>query len=171
MNKKLKDIGVNVSKTESDNIVTVLCKAMSVKIKYHLDKYPGLEKIKELEQGDFIDLRAAETVELKQGEFKLIPLGVSIKLPPNYYAELVPRSSTFKNFGIIQTNSIGIIDESYCGEDDIWMMPVYATRLTRIDINSRIAQFRIVEKTGIILQEVDHMEDSSRGGFGSTGVV
>jgi dUTP pyrophosphatase len=140
-----------------------------VKIKYHYDKYPELEKLETLPQGDFIDLRSAETVELKQGDFKLISLGVSMKLPYGYYAELVPRSSTFKNYGIIQTNSIGIIDESYCGEEDIWKMPVYATRDTTIEANSRIAQFRIVKKHSIKLKEVDHMEDKSRGGFGSTG--
>ena len=144
----------------------------TINVKYHFDKYPEFtEKLEILENGDFIDVRASEKVELKTGEFKLIPLGISVKLPEGYYAELCPRSSTFKKYGILQTNSIGIIDESYCGEEDIWKMPVYATRDVTIDANDRIAQFRIVKKEdSISIKEVDHMEDESRGGFGSTGI-
>ena len=91
------------------------------------------------------DLRASETVELKAGEFKLIPLGVAMQLPKGYEAHVVPRSSTFKNYGLLQVNSCGIIDGSYCGDDDMWRMPVYATRDTVVNVNDRICQFRIVE--------------------------
>lgn len=142
---------------------------MEIKIKYHDE---DLERAVILKKGDFIDLRSSEDIELKQGDFKLIPLGVSIKLPEGYFAMLVPRSSTFKNYGIIQTNSVGIIDESYAHDDDIWMMPVYATKDTKINKNDRICQFGIFEKVkDINLNEVDHLDTKeARGGFGSTGI-
>ena len=108
---------------------------------------------------------------MKTGDFRLIPLGVAIQLPAGYEAHIVPRSSTFKNYGIIQTNSIGIIDESYCGDNDQWMMPVYATRETCINLNDRICQFRIVEKMPEInIIQTDILEGENRGGFGSTGI-
>ena len=113
-----------------------------IEIKYHAD----IDRIKSIECGDWIDLRAAEDVYLEPGEFKLINLGVSMKLPKGYEAYVVPRSSTFKNWGIIMTNSVGIIDESYQGDNDIWMMPVYATRKTIIHKNDRICQFRLMKK-------------------------
>ena len=113
----------------------------TIKIKYHTDE---IEKLRYIDgKSDWIDLRAAEDVELKAGEFKLISLGVSMELPKGYEAHVVPRSSTFKTWGILQTNSIGIIDESYCGNNDIWKIPVYATRDTMIYKNDRICQFRI----------------------------
>ena len=121
-------------------------------------------------KSDWIDLRAAEDVELKAGDFRIINLGVAIQLPKGYEAYIVPRSSTFKNYGIIQTNSMGIIDETYCGDDDWWKMPVYATRDTVIHKNDRICQFRIMEhqpRVGGIT--VDSLGNDSRGGFGSTG--
>lgn len=96
-------------------------------------------------KSDWIDLRASETVELKAGEFKLVPLGVAMELPKGYEAHVVPRSSTFKNYGVLQTNSCGVIDGSYCGDQDMWRMPVYATRDTVIHKNDRICQFRIME--------------------------
>ena len=141
---------------------------MEIKIKYH---NPDLIKVKKIKQGDWLDLRAAETVELKEGDFKFINLGVSICVPEGYEAHLAPRSSTFKNYGIMQVNSIGIIDNSYSGENDIWMMPVYATRDSKIDFNDRICQFRIIEKMpdDVSIVEVDHMEGPDRGGLGSTG--
>ena len=139
---------------------------LSIKIKYHNDK---LTKIKAIDKGNFVDLRSAEKVELKAGEFKLINLGVSIKLPDGYWGQLVPRSSLFKNHGLIQTNSFGVIDTSYCGEDDVWMMPVYATRDTVIEFDERICQFRLVKDNSFVIEEVDHLDDVSRGGFGSTG--
>ena len=139
-----------------------------IKIKYHTDE---IEKLRYIDgKSDFIDLRAAEDVELKAGDFSLISLGVSMELPKGYEAHIVPRSSTFKTWGIIQTNSMGVIDESYCGDNDIWKMPVYATRDTIIHKNDRICQSRIMEhQPSIEFEEVEHLEGEERGGFGSTG--
>lgn len=144
------------------------CKTQqTIKIKY-FDNEIG--KIQKIEKGDWIDLRAAETVELKAGEFKLIKLGVGMKLPDGYEAHIVPRSSTFKNFFIIQTNHCGIVDSSYCGDNDQWLFPAYALRDTVINKNDRICQFRIIEKQPkLTFEEVEHLEDTDRGGFGSTG--
>ena len=140
---------------------------MKLQIKYHNEQ---IEKIKKIDKGDWIDLRAAEKVELKQGEFAIISLGVSMKLPDGYEAHLAPRSSTFKTWGIIQTNSIGVVDNSYSGNNDIWKMPVYATRNTVINVNDRICQFRIMPKMPVLdVEEVDNLEGPDRGGFGSTG--
>lgn len=140
-----------------------------IKIKYHTDK---IDKLKYIDgKSDWIDLRAAEDVELKKGEFKLVSLGVSMKLPDGYEAHIVPRSSTFKNFKIIQTNHQAVIDNSYCGDNDIWKYPVYAMEDTVIHINDRICQFRIVEnQPKITFKEMDHLDSDTRGGFGSTGV-
>lgn len=132
---------------------------------------PEIERIHKIAQGDWRDIRAAETVELKKGEFKLIPLGVAMQLPDGYEANVVPRSSTFKNFGILQTNSFGVIDNSYCGDNDQWFFPAYALRDTIIHKNDRICQFRIVKKQPEIeFEEVDHLDNPDRGGHGSTGV-
>ena len=140
---------------------------MKLQIKYHNEE---IEKIKKIDKGDWIDLRAAEKVELKQGDFALISLGISMKLPDGYEAHLAPRSSTFKTWGIIQTNSIGVVDNSYSGNNDIWKMPVYATRDTVINVNDRICQFRIMPKMPVVdVEEVDNLEGPDRGGFGSTG--
>lgn len=139
----------------------------SVLIKYHDET---LDKIEKIAQGDWIDLRAAETVELKAGEFKIISLGVSMKLPEGYEAHVVPRSSTYKKWGILQTNHMGVIDNSYSGDNDIWGMPVIAMRDTVINKNDRICQFRIEKKMDeLSFEEVDHLSDKDRGGFGSTG--
>ena len=139
-----------------------------VKVKYHVD---GLEPISQAHSGEWCDLRCAEDVELKKGDFKYIDLGVSIALPAGYEAILAPRSSTFKRYGIIQTNGIGVLDFLYRGNDDRWMMPVYATRDTVIHKNDRICQFRIQEcQLPLNIVPVDNMEDESRGGLGSTGV-
>ena len=141
---------------------------MELKIKYFTDE---IEKIKKIDNGDWIDLRSAEDVELKAGEFKLIPLGVGMILPEGYEAHIVPRSSTYKNFGIIQTNHQAVIDESYCGDGDQWFYPAYALRDTVIHKNDRICQFRIVEKMPALdIVEVDHLMEKDRGGIGSTGV-
>ena len=141
---------------------------LEIKIKYFDD---SLAKIKKIEQGDWIDLRAAETIELKKGEFALIPLGVAMELPEGYEAHVVPRSSTFKNFGVIETNSMAVIDESYKGDDDQWFFPAYALRDTVIEKNSRICQFRIMEKMPeVVFEEVKHLGNENRGGHGSTGV-
>ena len=120
-------------------------------------------------KGDWIDLYAAETVELKQGEHKLIHLGVAMKLPEGYEAHLVPRSSTFKKWGIIQANHVGIIDNSYSGPEDWWKMSVIAMRDTVINKDDKICQFRIVERQPRIHFVEGKMTDPSRGGFGSTG--
>ena len=141
---------------------------VTIKIKYHTDE---IEKLRYIDgKSDFIDLRSAEDIELKAGEFKLISLGVSMELPKGYEAHVVPRSSTFKTWGILQTNSIGIIDESYCGDNDIWKMPVYATRDTMIHKNDRICQFRIEKhQPTIMFEEVDTLGNEDRSGFGSSG--
>jgi len=140
---------------------------MNIKVKYHNKNIDKIEKIK---QGDWIDLRSAETVTLKQGDSKLLSLGISVQLPNGYEAHVAPRSSTFKKWGIIQTNSFGIIDESYAGNNDIWMMPVLAMRDTIINENDRICQFRIEKKMpNVEIVEVDNLENEDRGGFGSTG--
>ena len=121
-------------------------------------------------KSDWIDLRAAEDVELKAGEFRLIHLGVAMQLPAGYEAHIVPRSSTFKNFGILQTNHMGVIDETYCGPEDWWRMPVYAVRYTVIHKNDRICQFRLMEHQPGIVFEEGKLQGENRGGFGSTGV-
>ena len=140
----------------------------NIRIKYFTDKIDKLEYIDG--KSDWIDLRASETVELKAGEFKLIPLGIAMQLPKGYEAHVVPRSSTFKNYGLLQVNSCGIIDGSYCGDEDMWRMPVYATRDTVVNFNDRICQFRIIQnQPQIVFQEVNALGNSNRGGFGSTG--
>lgn len=139
-----------------------------INIKYFNEK---LEKLKYIDgKSDWIDLRSAEDIDLKQGEFKLIPLGVAMEIPEGYEAHVVPRSSTFKNFGIIQANSMGIIDHSYCGDNDQWFMPVIAMRDTHISFNDRICQFRIMENQPVVrFEEHEHLSGADRGGFGSTG--
>ncbi|MBS5433088.1 MAG: dUTP diphosphatase [Firmicutes bacterium] len=132
---------------------------------------PEIEHVRKIAQGDWCDLRAAETVELKKGEFKLIPLGIAMQLPDGYEAHVVPRSSTFKNFGVLQTNSFGVIDNSYCGDNDQWFFPAYALRDTVIHKNDRICQFRIAKKQPDIgFEEIDRLGNPDRGGHGSTGV-
>ena len=130
-----------------------------IKIKYFSDK---IEKLMYIDgKSDWIDLRSAEEVVMKKGEFRLIPLGVAMELPKGYEAHVVPRSSTFKNFGIIQTNHQGVIDCSYCGDNDQWFMPVYAVRDTEIHVNDRICQFRIMEnQPRLLFDEVEHLENA-----------
>lgn len=138
-----------------------------IKIKY-FDK--DIIKIEQKEGSDWCDLRCAEDVSMKSGEFKLIPLGIAMELPKGYEAHVAPRSSTFKNFGIICANSFGIIDNSYCGDNDMWRFPAIALRDTEIKKNDRICQFRIVENQPIIhFEEVDTLGNADRNGFGSTG--
>lgn len=140
---------------------------LNIKIKYH---NKNIEKIEKIEKGDWIDLRAAETVTLEAGDFKIISLGVSMKLPDGYEAYVVPRSSTYKKWGIIQTNSMGIIDNSYSGDNDLWGMPVVALQDTTINEGDRICQFRIMKKMDEVeFEEVEKLDGSDRGGFGSTG--
>lgn len=141
---------------------------MKVYIKYFDKEITPIEKI---EKGDWIDLRAAEDKEMKAGDWGFIRLGVGMILPEGYEAHVAPRSSTFKNFGILVANSFGIIDNSYCGEEDEWRLPALAMRDTVIRKNDRICQFRIVEKQPEIeFETVEHLREESRGGFGSTGV-
>ncbi|MCR4841344.1 MAG: dUTP diphosphatase [Lachnospiraceae bacterium] len=140
----------------------------TIKIRYASNE---IEKLQYIDgKSDWIDLRAAENVTLKAGEFKLISLGVAMELPAGYEAHIVPRSSTFKNFGVIQTNHCGIIDGSYCGNEDIWRFPALAVRDTEIHVNDRICQFRIMKnQPQIVFDEVDELHGADRGGFGSTG--
>lgn len=140
---------------------------LTIFVKYFTKDIPKLEKLK---KGDWIDLRSAIDINLIKGQFSLIPLGVGMILPDGYEAHLAPRSSTFKNFGIIQTNSIGIIDNSYSGEEDEWKLPVIAVRDTKISKGDRICQFRILPKMPEVeLKEAEHLNRISRGGFDSTG--
>ena len=139
---------------------------INIKVKYFTD----IEPLAQIDGGDWIDLRAAEDAELKAGEFQLIPLGVAMELPEGYEAHIVPRSSTFKKWGVIQTNHMGVVDFSYKGDQDQWRFPALAVRDTVIHKNDRICQFRIVEnQPKLNFETVDHLENPDRGGFGSTG--
>ena len=141
---------------------------MKIEIRYLSDRIERLCYIDG--KSDWIDRRAAEEIEMKAGEFRLIPLGVAMRLPSGYEAHIVPRSSTFKNFGILQTNHMGVIDESYCGSNDQWFFPALAIRDTVIHVNDRICQFRIMEhQPRITFVENDLLDNRDRGGFGSTG--
>lgn len=140
----------------------------TINIKYLTDSIYKLTYIDG--KSDWIDLRATETVDMEPMEFKLIPLGIAMQLPAGYEAHVIPRSSTFKNFGIIQANSMGLIDESYCGDNDQWYFPAIALRKTTIRTNDRICQFRIMKhQPQIEFREVDNLNNESRGGIGSTG--
>ena len=139
----------------------------TIQIKYHDSDLPRVEK---LAQSNWIDLRAAQDVEMKAGEFRVISLGVSMKLPEGYEAHLVPRSSTFKKWGVLQVNSMGVIDNSYCGDNDVWGFPALAVRDTVIRRGDRICQFRIQRvMEPVEFVEVEHLDAPDRGGFGSTG--
>ena len=139
----------------------------TIKIKYFDQE---IEKISKIAKGDWIDLRSAEDVAIKKGEYHLIRLGVGMILPDGYEAHIVPRSSTPSKFGIVCANSMGIIDNSYSGDADEWMFPAVAIRDTVIMKNDRICQFRIVKnQPEIVFDEVDHLGENSRGGIGSTG--
>lgn len=140
---------------------------LKVKIKYHNE---GLVRIVKVKQGDWIDLRSAEQKWMRKDEYALISLGVSVQLPRGYEAHIVPRSSTYKNFGIIQANGIGIIDNSYSGDFDIWKFPAIAMRDTIVNVNDRICQFRLVKnQQKLRFETVSHLFNKTRGGFGSTG--
>ena len=144
-------------------------KKMNIKIKYFADDMEPLTYIDG--KSDWIDLRAAQDMTIAAGTYVAIPLGIGMKLPIGYEAHVVPRSSTFKNFGLLQTNSMGVIDETYCGDNDQWHFPAYATRDTVIHKNDRICQFRIMEHQPTIeFTPVEHLADESRGGFGSSGI-
>lgn len=137
-----------------------------IRIKYLRD----VDKVVPIKGGDWIDLRVAEDVTLTKGDFRYVPLGVAIQLPNGYEAIVAPRSSLFKNFGVIQANSIGVIDESYCGDNDEWHFPCYAMRNTFIPKNTRVCQFRIIEhQPSVSLVTVETLANTNRGGLGSTG--
>ncbi len=139
-----------------------------IKVKYFVEDLPELTYVEG--KSDWIDLCASEDVTMTAGEFRLIPLGVAIALPEGFEAHLVPRSSTFKNYGILQTNSMGVVDFTYRGDGDQWRMPAYATRDVTIPKGSRIAQFRIMRnQPRLRFTRVDRLEGPDRGGFGSTG--
>ena len=141
----------------------------TLKIRYISNE---IEKLRYIDgKSDWIDLRSAENVTLKAGESRLIRLGIAVELPEGYEAHIVPRSSTYRNFGIIQTNHMGVVDHSYCGDEDEWKYPVLAMRDTEINVNDRICQFRIMEnQPKLVFEEVEHLGSASRGGFGTTGV-
>lgn len=141
---------------------------MEIKVKYFTQDLEPLCYVDG--KSDWIDLHTSETVTLNAGEFRLIPLGVAIALPEGYEAHIVPRSSTFKNYGILQTNSMGVVDFTYRGDGDQWYFPAYATRDVIIEKNARICQFRIVEnQPRLEFVAVEHLDSPDRGGFGSTG--
>ena len=139
-----------------------------IKIKYHVKE---LEKLCYIDgKSDWIDLRVAEDVKMKAGEFRLISMGISVELPKGYEMWILPRSSAFKNFGVMQTNAMGVVDESFCGDNDIIHMPILAMRDTEMHINDRIGQFRIAKhQAEIHFVEVEHLNHADRGGFGTTG--
>ncbi|MCQ2415715.1 MAG: deoxyuridine 5'-triphosphate nucleotidohydrolase [Lachnospiraceae bacterium] len=141
---------------------------VTLKIKYHTD---AIEKLAYIDgKSDWIDLRAARRYELKKGDWQLIDLGVSIALPEGYEAHVVPRSSTYRTWGLLQTNSCGVIDNTYSGDGDVWMVPMLATRDTVVEVGDRICQFRIMKnQPQIIFDEVEHLDGINRGGFGTTG--
>jgi dUTP pyrophosphatase len=140
---------------------------MEIYVKYHIEE---LKRIERIAIGNWIDLRAAETITLKAGDFCVISLGVSMKLPDGYEAWVAPRSSTFRTWGVLQANGIGIIDSTYSGDDDVWLFPAFATRDVTINMNDRICQFRIVPiMPDVAFVTVDALSGENRGGFGSTG--
>ena len=142
-----------------------------MKKKIYIKYSDGTEEIQKIKQGDWIDLRAAQITPMKKGDFALIPLGVAMKLPRGYEAHVVPRSSTYKNFRVIQANSMGVIDNSYCGNDDMWYFPAIAMEDTVINKGDRICQFRIVKSMPKIeIKTTTFLNEKSRGGIGSTGV-
>ena len=167
--------GLFLNETDWNNLTLMLLELKDrrendmekIQIKYFDNE---IDKVEKISKGDLIDLRSAETVHLKKGEFHLIPLGIGMKLPSGYKANVYPRSSTYKNFGIILANSVGQIDASFCGDNDQWMFPAIALRDTTINKNDRICQFEIQRiQPEIEFEEVEHLDEVSRGGIGSTG--
>lgn len=141
--------------------------SLNVRIKYFDLK---LERVGKIKVGDWIDLRAAKTIELKKGEYCQIPLGVAMQLPKGYEAWLTSRSSMCRKYGIVHVDDCGVIDNSYCGDNDQWVLPVMAVRDTVIPFNERICQFRLCEcMPHVEFEEVDTLGNPDRGGLGSTG--
>lgn len=138
-------------------------------------RYCGSPEIKMIAEGEWIDLYTCEDIMLAQGESALISLGIAMQLPDGWEANIVPRSSTFNKFGVIQTNHYGVIDTSYCGDNDIWKFGAYATRDTFIPKGSRICQFRLNRTMRAVAGDVqfnavESLNNKDRGGFGTTGV-
>lgn len=150
---------------------------MNILVKYFDKPDYKCKRLEKIHKGDWIDLYASEDTFVSTNTNKptLVPLGVAMKLPPGYEAHVAPRSSTFKTWGIIQTNSFGIIDNSYSGDNDQWMLPVICINPkdiqgTLIKAGDKICQFRIIESMPEVnITEVEHLDDTDRGGFGSTG--
>lgn len=141
---------------------------MEIKVRYF---DPNKQTLQPQSKGDWIDIALPDDVDLKAGEYMEIPLGFAMELPVGYEALVIPRSSTFKRYGIIQANSVGLIDNDYCGDDDEWHFPAYALKDVHIGAGTRIAQFRIERKMDYVnLRSVEHLNNANRGGFGSTGV-
>ena len=166
-NNRILDLNDRIIKFNKELMDRLYPTELEIKIKY-FDR--EIEKIQKISKGDWIDLRCAERVELKAGEYKLLRLGVGMILPDGYEAHVLPRSSTPSKFGIIMANSMGVIDNSYSGDADEWRFPAVAIRDTVIEKGDRIAQFRIMKnQPQIIFEEVEHLNEVSRGGIGSTG--
>ena len=147
-------------------MIEVIDSKTQIKVKY----FRGVQKIEKIEVGDWVDLRSAEDVEMKAGEFRMFPLGVAMQLPKGYEALVLPRSSTFNKYGVILVNSMGVIDESYCGDNDEWQFLAYALRDTVIPKNERVCQFRIIEhQPSLEFVEVESLGNVDLGGIGSTG--
>lgn len=161
----IKNLGDNIAKYVQEKKEALL---PNVFIRYHKEKYPDLQEIEV--HGNFVDLRSATEVKIPAHSFAMIDLGVSMKIPNGYWGQLVPRSSTFKKYHIIETNSFGVIDTTYCGDDDIWMMPVFnlSDEEVTIPANERICQFRIVADIPMAIKPVNKLMNPNRGGFGST---
>ena len=161
--------GMSIAKKVVIDRLVYETKDPEFKIRYHRELFPDLPSA--VKKGNFIDLYSAEEITLKAGEYGMINLGISVECPKGYWMQVVPRSSTFKNYGVIETNSFGVIDTSYCGDNDIVKMPVYATRDITIPANERVCQFTLVKDVGFNIIEVESLAgNKDRGGFGSTGV-
>ena len=140
--------------------------ALTINVKY----LPEAHQLEQVDWGSWIDLYVYEDTTLKCGEQKYINLGLAMELPQGYEAIMSPRSYTFKNWGIIQTNSIGVIDSTYCGDNDIWMFPAYAFKDVTIPKDTRICQFKIQkEQPQIIFNSVESLQNEDRGGLGHSG--
>ena len=148
---------------------------MKIRIKY----FEGATKLKKIAKGNWIDVYSSKELFVPEGDRAMIPLGFALELPSGYEAHLAPRSSTFKTWGIIQTNSVGVVDDTYIGDNDQWHIPVYCLKGhdskdgvagTLIKCGDKIGQFRIMEvMPELEFEEVESFGNQDRGGFGTTG--
>lgn len=130
----------------------------------------GVNPVNRIVVGDWIDLESNTKVTYKAGDTVVIDFGVAMELPKGYEAHLLPRSSTFQNTGLLLTNSMGIIDNSFCGDNDYWGAKFYATKDGKVEKGQRLCQFRILEnQPPLKFVEVIHLGNKDRGGYGSTG--